>query len=135
MAAKKTREELIAEANAQQDAAGSGAGQPKGGNVTPPEDAAEEQDPPLSPEAKAEQDRILGLSEEEVLAEEGPDEDSHVVGDDPKFAAAEEALRKLRKIFQAYSPTAPNEHVCFGHGGERFTLGDFRALMSAMPPE
>lgn len=127
MAAKKTREELIAEANAQQDAAEPGAGQPKGGNVTPPEDAADEQDPPLSPEAKAEQDRILGLSEAEVLAEEDPNEP------EPKYAAAEEALQKMRRIFQAYSPTAPNEHVCFGHGGERFTLGDFRALMAAMP--
>lgn len=112
---EKTREELIAEAN----------------KTTPTDDGADtdEQDPPLSAEAKAVQDRILGMSEAEIAADEN--DDSEV---DPKHEAVEAAVKKLQRIHAAYSPTAPNEHVCFGNGGERFLLGDLRALMAMLPP-
>lgn len=121
--AKKTREEMIAEANKS--------------NKPPEEDTPEvEEDPPLSPEAKAEQDRILGLSEEQIAAEDQSREtDPPEPSEDPKLEAANAAIRKLRAIFLAYAPSAPNEHICFGNGGGRFTLGEFRDLMKMMPPE
>lgn len=113
----KTREELIAEANAK-----------KAETPEVPEDLSEPADPPLSPELQAQADKILA-----------DDADANTDNDevDPRKAkeeAAIDAAEKLRTILAAYSPTAPAEHICFGNGGGRFTLGELRALVGVFPP-
>jgi hypothetical protein len=105
---EKTREELIAEANQK---------------TTPDAGTPEvEEDEPLSPEAQAAADKIFA-----------GDDESDEPKVDPKHEAAEAAFKKLQRIHAAYSPTAPNEHICFGNGGEKFSLGDLRALMAVLP--
>lgn len=116
---EKTREELIAEANQKSTSADQQVEGIAAGSET---DAELAEDPPLPPEAQAEAEKIF--------ASDGDDEPEP----DPKHVAAEEAVKKLQRIHAAYSPTAPNEHICFGNGGERFTLGDLRALMAVLPP-
>ncbi len=113
----KTREELIAEANAKVPAP-----------PEVPEDLSEPADPPLSPELQTEADKILA---DESDANTDNDE---VNPHQAKVDAAEEAVGKLQKILAAYSPSAPAEHICFGNGGGRFTLGEFRSLMAMFPP-
>ena len=107
-AKEKTREELIAEANAGSRQLGQ------------PEDTAPEieEDEPLSPEAQAEAEKIFAGDPEE----------------DPRREKAEAAFQKLWRIHGAYSSTAPNEHICFGNGGDKFTLGDLRAIVAVLPP-
>lgn len=120
---ENARAQQIAEAN--ETAKRIAAGGKSDAELAAEPDETEQPDPPLSPEAQAEQNRILGLSEAEIAADERPE----------FIVEAEEALKKLRRIFAAYPPTTPNEHVCFGNGGGKFTLGDFRALVRVMPPE
>jgi hypothetical protein len=106
---EKTREELIAEANQKTTLSGeSDAGTPE-----------VEEDEPLSPEAQAAADKIFAGDDEPKV--------------DPKHEAAEAAFKKLQRIHAAYSPTAPNEHICFGNGGEKFSLGDLRAVIAVLP--
>lgn len=109
----KTREELIAEANKKPaESAALGA--------DPAESEVEnEEDPPLSPEAQAEADRIINESVEAVNAEEG-----RSANDD----GVNEAYSLLENILNGYALTAPNEFVVFGNGGGKFTLGHLRAL-------
>lgn len=48
--------------------------------------------------------------------------------DDRQYAKARNAGEKLRLIAISYPQTTPDEHVIFGFGGHRYTLGDLRDL-------
>ncbi len=48
--------------------------------------------------------------------------------DDRKYAKARKAGEKIKLIALSYPLTTSDEHVIFGFGGHRYTLGDLRDL-------
>lgn len=124
-AAKKTREELIAEANAKNKSTSTETPKeyeklPENPTVDQDPETINPPDPPLSGEAAKAAKVVF--------------EDSEDAEEDARFAEkkqqAEEAVKLLRNILAGAAPTAPNEHVLFGNGGGRFTLGHLRALFA-----
>lgn len=116
----KTREELIAEANASQQQEPTGT---VAGGVDDPEMKSEEPpppDPPLSPEVEAQRASI-------ILDDSDPKADANYAA---RVESAEASAKKLQKLLGGYSPTAPNEHIVFGNGAGTFTLGELRALFA-----
>ena len=114
--ARKTREEMIAEANAPKGDEAKVAAEEIAGQ----DDVTNPPDEPISEEAKAEAERIMA--------------DTSDAAADAAYAekreAGERAARKLEKILHGYSPTAPDEHIVFGNGADKFTLGDLRAIFA-----
>lgn len=114
MAKTPTREEAIAAANA------------KAKSI---EEEVETPDPELPPEAEAARQAILQDTSDANT------NDALVAGQKSKNEKAHDAAKKLRTIFLAYAPSAPNEHIIFGNGAGRFTLGDLRDLIAVIRPE
>jgi hypothetical protein len=135
MAKTKTREEMIAEENEKAKKiaeANKGTGEVPNAPAPPGEvnDAADtenEPDAPLSPEALAEFERI-------AASEEGANTDDAEQRRDAASQKAEDAHDKLRRIAVSYPQTTPDEHTVFGFGGERFNLGELRALFQIPGP-
>lgn len=96
-----------------------------------------EPDAPLSPEAQAEADRIM--NSDEGANKPAPDIKQRI-GHVTEVTQVEQGQQKeltrnqrgkaagdkLVKIAQSFPRTTPDEHVVFGFGGIKFTLGDLR---------
>lgn len=121
----KTREELITEANRASKPAAPTAEEAKEQELDELEKMVDTPDPELPGSAAAVAQAIIG-------GDEGASTTDAEFG---AAKAAEEAVRLLQHIFAGYSPTAPNEHIIFGNGGGKFTLGHYRALMKVIPTE
>lgn len=93
------------------------------------EAAVDTPDPELPPEAEAARQAILQDTSDANT------NDALVAGQKSKAEKAEDSIKKLRTIFLGFAPSAPNEHIIFGNGAGRFTLGDLRDLMAIVRPE
>lgn len=62
------------------------------------------------------------------VAEESPHMDRDNRAQSARHAKARSAAEKLRLIALSYPLTTPDEHVVFGFGGYRYTVGDLRDL-------
>lgn len=90
------------------------------------------QSPELAKAAEAEAARIADADKDEgdvpIAGDDEPVDQRRAVSE--KHKLANEAAERLKTIAMAYAPSAPNEHVIFGNGGGKFTLGDLRAIMN-----
>jgi len=98
----------------------------------------------LKKEADAEAERIMALDSEDAATETvSPKEAAeelmksgtvHYFGTnsftklDTEMHPGEAAFKHLRTIAMSYPRTTPDEHVIFGFGGEKFSLGQLRDL-------
>ena len=88
-------------------------------------------DSDLAKAAEAEKARIAAAERDENDApiDEGPHQANTAGRDDNiRHARGRKSAEKLRLIALSYPLTTPDEHIIFGFGGYKYTLGDLRDL-------